>query len=336
MKTMQKLFLIVTMCLSLTGMAFAAEYNWTFQSSAQAGDDAYRFEKMWSTWLEADSKGRIKVEVLPTNSIVQYSETMDAVGANIIQGEFTDPSYFAGKDPAFSLIGNMVGAWSHPYELFDFMDNGGGYEIFDGLLGQYGVKLLGVASTGTEAFVSKKPIYGIADLKGIKLRAPQGMVNDVFSAVGAAPVNLPGSEVYTALEKGVIDAADYTVFATNHAQGLHDIARYPIYPGFHSMPTMQVTLNLSVWNSLPKDLQVIVLSTVKRFSKYMVEEGDKLDKAAVVAAKAAGIEVITWDKVEVAKFRKIAQGQWAKWSTSPTAKTFSKAVSAYWKSKGMM
>lgn len=315
---------------------FAAEYNWTFQSSAQAGDDAYRFEQQWAQWVNEDSNGRIKVEVLPTNSVVQYTETLDATGSNIIQGEFTDPSYFAGKDPAFSLIGNMVGAWSHPSELFDFMNNHGGYQIFDKLLNQYGVKLLGVASTGTESFLSKKPLHGVADLKGLKLRAPQGMVNDVFAAAGAAPVNLPGSEVYTALEKGVIDAADYTVFATNNAQGMHEIAKYPIYPGFHSMPTMQVTLNLDTWNSLPTDLQQILIKDVQRFADYQVEEGDKLDKKAVEEAKANGVHVITWPKEEVAKFRKIAQGQWVKWSNSPTAKEFSDAVAKYWKSKGMM
>jgi len=336
MKIFVKMLMLASMMMLLAGTVMAAEYNWTFQSSAQAGDDAYRFEQVWAKWLEKDSNGRIKVEVLPTNSVVQYTETLDAVGSNIIQGEFTDPSYFAGKDPAFSLIGNMVGAWSHPSELFDFMENGGGFEIFDNLLNQYGVKLLGVASTGTEAFLSKKPLHSVADLKGIKLRAPQGMVNDVFSAAGAAPVNLPGSEVYTALEKGVINAADYTVFATNHAQGMHEIAKYPIYPGFHSMPTMQVTLNLDIWKSLPEDLQTIVKKSVQRFADYQVAEGDKLDKAAVIDAGKKGVTVVSWPKEEVAKFRKIAQGQWGKWSNSSTAKEFSTAVAKYWKSKGMM
>jgi len=173
----------------------------------------------------------------------------------------------------------------------------------------------------------------VADLKGVKLRAPQGLVNDVFAAVGAAPVNLPGSEVYTSLEKGVIDAADYTVFSTNAAQGLNDIAQYPIYPGFHSMPTLQITLNLATWNSLPEDLQAVVLSTVKRFSKYFVEMSDALDKEAVRKAKAKGVHVVSWPKEEVAKFRKIAQGQWGKWANSPTAKEYSEAVANYWKSK---
>ena len=333
MKTWKMLLSAVVMFTIFAGTTLAADYNWTFQSSGAAGDDVYRFQQEWSQWVLEDSKGRIQISVLPADAVVKYTETLDAVGANIIQGDLTDPSYFAGKDPAFSLIGNMVGAWSHPFQLFDMIKNGGGYEIFDGLLAKYNVKLLGVASTGVEAFVSKKPIRGVADLKGIKLRAPQGMVNNVFTAVGATPVNLPGSEVYTALDKGVIDAADYTVFATNQAQGMNDIARFPIYPGFHSMPTMQVSMNLDTWNSLPADLKDVMIKNVDRFSQYMVEQHEKLDILAVAEAKAKGIEVVSWPKEEIAKFRNIAVTQWPKWSKSPTAKIWADAVAAYWKSK---
>ncbi len=333
MKIGKKLLAVVALVAMFAGTSVAAEYNWALQTSGAAGDDVTRFLEQFAKWVKEDTGGRIEISIMPADSVVKYTETLDAVGANIIQMESTDPSYFAGKDPAFSLIGNMVGAWSDPSQLFDMMENGGGFEIFDKLLNQYNVKLVGVACTGVEAFVSKKPIRSVADLKGIKLRAPQGMVNNVFAAVGATPVNLPGSEVYTSLEKGVIDASDYTVFATNQAQGMNDIARYPIYPGFHSMPTMQLTLNLDVWKSLPADLQKILMDDVKRFRDYMVAEHHKLDIAAVKEAKAKGIEVISWPESEVAKFRAVAKTQWPKWSNSPIAKEWADAVAKYWESK---
>ena len=170
MKIGQKVLAILAMVAMFAGTSFAADYNWTFQTSGAAGDDVYRFLQTWAGWVAEDSNGRIQVQVLPADAVVKYTETLDAVGANIIQGDFTDPSYFAGKDPAFSLIGNMVGAWSDPSQLFDMMKNGGGFQIFDKLLNQYNVKLLGVACTGVEAFVSKIPIRKVADLKGVKLR----------------------------------------------------------------------------------------------------------------------------------------------------------------------
>jgi len=333
MKIWQKILAMIAMVAMLAGTSFAAEYNWTLQTSGAAGDDVTRFLEQFAKWVKEDTGGRIDISIMPADSVVKYTETLDAIGANIIQMESTDPSYFAGKDPAFSLIGNMVGAWSDPYQLFDMMKNGGGFEIFDKLLNQYNVKLLGVACTGVEAFISKKPIRTVADLKGVKLRAPQGMVNNVFTAVGATPVNLPGSEVYTSLEKGVIDASDYTVFATNQAQGMNDIARYPIYPGFHSMPTMQLTLNLDEWKKLPIDLRLILQTDIDRFRDYMIREHKMLDEKAVEEAKAKGIEVITWPEEEVAKFREIAKTQWPKWSKSPVAKEWAEAVANYWDSK---
>ena len=333
MNVWQKVLSFLLMLTVFAGTAFAADFNWAIQTSGAAGDDVTRFLNQYAKWVAEDTNGRIQISIMPADSVVKYTETLDAVGANIIQGDVTDPSYFAGKDPAFSLIGNMVGAWSDPSQLFDMMENGGGFEIFDKLLNQYNIKLLAVACTGVEAFVSKKPIRSVEDFKGVKLRAPQGMVNNVFTAIGATPVNLPGSEVYTSLEKGVIDASDYTVFATNQAQGMNDIARFPIYPGFHSMPTMQMTLNLDVWNSLPDDLKKIVQKDAIRFRDYMIEEHHKLDAKAVAEAKAKGIEVVSWPPSEVAKFREIAKTQWPKWSNSPTAKEWADAVSKYWDSK---
>ena len=204
MKMWQKFLTTLAMVVVFAGTSVAADYTWTFQTSGAAGDDVYRFLQEWAGWVKEDSKGRINIQVLPADAVVKYTETLDAVGANIIQGDFTDPSYFAGKDPAFSLIGNMVGAWSHPSQLFDMMANGGGAEIFDKLLNTYNVKLLGVASTGVEAFVSKIPIRKVDDLKGVKLRAPQGMVNNVFTAVGATPVNLRVQRYIPLLRKALL------------------------------------------------------------------------------------------------------------------------------------
>ena len=333
MKRWQKMFVTLSASLMLAGTSIAAEYNWVFQTSAAAGDAHYEWQQEWTQWLAEESDGRISAQVLPADAVVKYTETLDAVGANIIQGDLTDPSYFSGKDPAFSLIGNMVGAWSHPNQLFDMMKNGNGAVIFDKLLNRYNVKLISVTSTGVEAFVSKIPIRKVDDFKGVKLRAPQGMVNNVFTAIGATPVNLPGSEVYTSLEHGVIDASDYTVFASNQAQGMNDIAKYPIYPGFHSMPTIQITMNLDVWNSLPEDLKAAVTKTADRFAQYMVDEYEKLDIKAVEEAKSKGIEVVSWSDEEVAKFREVAKSQWPKWSNSPIAKEWADAVNSYWASK---
>ena len=101
---------------------------------------------------------------------------------------------------------------------------------------------------GTESLVSKKPLRGLADFAGIKIRAPVGMGQDIFKRLGGAPVNLPGSEVYSALERGVVDASDWSTLSINNDLGYRKLARYPLYPGVHSMPMSDVAVNKKRWD----------------------------------------------------------------------------------------
>jgi TRAP-type C4-dicarboxylate transport system substrate-binding protein len=300
----------------LMGSAQAADFNWTFQTSENTGEPQFEIKKKWADNVNAMSSGRIEIEILPVNAVVQANQTLDAVSSGILQGHLTDPSYFSGRDPAFGMLGNLVGAWGDPLEFLEYMKYNGGEEIYNELVEPYGVHLIGAAATGLEAFVSKKPIHTVADMKGLKLRAPEGMVYNIFEKAGATPVNLPGSEVYTALEKGVIDAADYTVFSTNHDQGLHSFAKYPNYPGFHSLPMVSVSLNKEIWDGLPADLKAILETSVDSMAYEMVATLKARDLVAVKQAREdASITVIDMAPEERAKFRNIAKEEWKVWAT---------------------
>jgi TRAP-type mannitol/chloroaromatic compound transport system substrate-binding protein len=317
--------------LSLASAAVAADYNWTFQTSETAGEPGFNNKKKWAEEVGKLSGGRIEIEILPIGAVVPHTDTLDAVGAGILQGHLTDPSYFSGKDPAFAMMGNLVGAWSDPFELLGFMESGGGNELYAELVEPYGVHFIGASATEPEAFVSRVAIRTVDDLKGVKLRAPEGMVYEIFSKAGAAPVSLPGSEIFSALDKGVVDAADNTVFATNQSLGMNDIAHFPLYPGFHSLPMIDISMNKAVWDDLPEDLQEIMTVSVKQFSFNHIYSVRQLDAAAVELAKAnPEIEIINWSGDERAKFRRIAQQEWQNWApkTEMTQRYYD-AVTAY-------
>lgn len=307
--------LAAAVAMSAAGTATAAEYSWKFQTSETAGEPQYRLKQEWADNVAAMSGGRIHIEILPTGAVVPHNQTLEAVGAGILQGHLTDPSYFSGMNPGFSMLGNLVGAWGDPLEFLEYMNHGGGEELYNELVNPYGVHLIGAAATGLESFPTKKPIRTVDDLKGLKVRAPEGMVYDIFTKAGAAPVNLPGSEVYTSLEKGVIDAADYTVFATNQAQGLHKFARYPAYPGFHSLPMVDVSLNKAIWDGLPDDLKAVLTTSVDALAYRMVFELKKNDLTAVQEARNdPNIEIIDLPADERRKFRNIAKEEWKNWA----------------------
>ncbi|WP_417742277.1 TRAP transporter substrate-binding protein [Salipiger sp.] len=337
-KRLSALAALTVSAISLAGAAMAADYNWTFQTSETAGEPGYVNKQKWADEVGKLSGGRIEIEILPIGSVVPHTDTLDAVGAGILQGQLTDPSYFSGKDPAFAMMGNLVGAWSDPFEFLGFMESGGGNELYAELVEPYGVKFIGAAATEPEAFVSRVPIRTVEDLKGVKLRAPEGMVYEIFSKAGAAPVSLPGSEIFSALDKGVVDAADNTVFATNQSLGMNDIANYPLYPGFHSLPMIDVSMNKSVWDELPEDLQEILTASVKQFSFNHIFSVRELDAAAVKEAKEnPDIEIINWSGDERAKFRRIAQQEWQNWApkTEMTQRYYD-AVIAYLQGRNLL
>ncbi|EIE50618.1 C4-dicarboxylate ABC transporter substrate-binding protein [Salipiger aestuarii] len=336
--TRRALFAGTALALTLAGAAQAQDHTFRIQSSDPAGNTNFLLQKEWAEMVSDKTDGRVAVEMLPVETIVAHSETMDAVAAGIIDGHFTDTSYASGKDPAFGLIANPVGAWSDPAQMFDFMANGGGNALMNEMLEPYGLHFIGATTPGLEAFVSTVPLDGVDDLKGLKLRAPEGMVQNVFAAAGAAPVNLPGSEVFTSLDKGVIDAADYNTFSTNAAQGLHDVARHPVYPGFHSMPLIEVSVNKEKWDSLPDDLKAAMEESVAEFAVYQSETVHERDMQAASEAEASGeVTIHDWSDEERAKFRAIARSQWedAAGASANSQKVYD-LLTAYLVDKGLM
>ncbi len=338
---MKKNFLNVVLgtALSLTSfLAFSADFNLKVQSSDPAGDQNFLIQKEWADKLAKDSGGRLEIDLLPAGSVVKHTETLDSIKMGILDGHLTATGYFSGKDPAFGLLGNMVGAWSDTSQLLDYMNNGGGNELLTELYKPYGVKFVGASTTGVEAFVSKKPLDGVDDLKGLKLRAPEGLVQKVFAAAGASPVNLPGSEVYTGLSKGVIDAADYTVFSTNQKNGLNDIAPHPVQPGFHSLPLIDMSISQKKWDALPKDLQDLLTQSVKDLAVDITSKLKAADiKAVEEAKKNPKITIHDWSAEERKKFRAIAKTQWEEFAkSSPNAQKVFDSVTGYLKSKGLL
>lgn len=334
-----KLFHAAATALMLTtGAVSAQEFSFKFQSSDPAGNPNFEYQKGWTDLVAERSGGRIAIELLPVGSVVEYNETLDAVAAGIIDGQICDSSYWAGKDPAFGLISNPVGAWSAPEQMIDFVENGGGKELMQELLESYGLHFIGVSTPGLEAFVSRVPLAGVDDLKGLKVRTPEGPIANVFAAAGASPVNLPSSEVFTSIDKGVVDAADYSVFSVNQQQGLNQVAPNPVYPGFHSLPLVEVSLNKAKWDALPDDLKTVMEETVKEFQQTQLAGNRAADEAALAEAEAdPNITVHNWSEEDRVKFRTLGVAEWEKIATqSPMAQKVFDTLTTYLRDNNLL
>lgn len=312
------------------------------QASSKAGDWAHRFmTDNYGPKLEVMTYGNVKIEVLPTKAVVPHRETIDAVANGILDGDLNAVSYFSGRDAAFAIIGDLIAGYDTVDQVRTFCNHAGGKEVLQKLYDKYTkgkVHVVGCGPYAKEAFVSTIPIKTVADMKGVKVRSPEGLAAEVFRRAGAAPVSLPFSEVYTALEKKVIDAADASAHVNNNASGMYKVAKFPIYPGIHSMAVLQFIVNKNVWDKLGPEGQTALEVWYAASYDAMRREADLQDRAIAAEQKAGGdVTVIDWSKEERAKFRKIAVGAWEDFAKkSPLAQEALDAHVNYMKSVGLL
>ncbi|EPX78734.1 TRAP transporter substrate-binding protein [Salipiger mucosus] len=296
------------------GAADAADRTLKIQTSSNASHASLAYlNEEWVPKLETMTGGALTVELLPVDAVVPRRETAEAISVGILDGDLTSINYFAGVDPAFALMGDLIAGYDSADQIQAFCAQGGGKEMLQKLFDAHfdGVHVVGCGAYAREAFVSKVPVEGVADLEGLKIRSPEGLAADVFKRAGAAPVSMSGSETYGALEKGVIDAADNSAYANNDANGMHKIAKYPIFPGIHSTPILQFTVSDMVWDELSEAEQVALETWYLAAYNGLRQYFDRLDRQLVARDKAAGeLTIIDWPQEERDKLREIAQEAW--------------------------
>ena len=311
--------------------------HWKMMSLWGAGTLPQKLNEKFAERVKVMSGGRLLIEALPGGSIVAPTESLDAVMSGVLDAQQGGTGYWPGKDAAFSLLGDLQGSWEHPRQAQEWLEYGGGKELVRELYAKYNAYFVTGIWYGSETLVSKRPIRALADFKGLKMRAPVGMGQDIFSRLGAAPVNLPGSEVYTALERGVVDASDWGTLSMNQDLGYHKLARYPTYPGFHSMPMGDVAVNMKRWNALPDDLKSIVEVAARDLSREMVQLNGLEDIRVANEAAKLGFEPISLPLEERRKFREIAREVWKDYAErSPMAKRVYESQIAFLRKLGLL
>ncbi len=323
------------------GAAVAADKTLKIQTSSNASHFTLAFlNENWVPKLEAMTGGSLTVEFLPIEAVVPRRETPEAVGIGILDGDLTSINYFAGIDPAFALMGDLIAGYDSADQIQTFCSRGGGKEMLQKLHDKHfpGVHVVGCGAYAREAFVSTVPIHGVDDLKGLKIRSPEGLASDVFKRAGAAPVSLPGSETYGALEKGVIDAADNSAYANNDSNGMHKIAKFPIFPGIHSTPILQFTVSQSAWDGLSEAERTILDVWYEAAYNDMRRAVDLVDRKLVARDRAAGeLTIIDWKQEERDKMRAIAQAAWEDFAAgSDLAKETFEAHVKFMKEAGLL
>ena len=222
--------------------------------------------------IEKSSNGRLKIKVFAGGELVPALEVLDAVSRGTVQMGHDSAYYHRGKVPAAQYF-TTVPFGQTVHEINAWLYYGGGLELWRELYEPFDVVPFPAGNTGMQmAGWFNKEINSVDDLKGLTMRIP-GLGGEVMQRAGVSQVTVPASEIFTALQTGAIDAAEFVGPYNDIALGLHKAARYYYYPGWHEIgPMVQCTVNRDAWNSLPEDLQEIVSTTCQAINLDMMAD----------------------------------------------------------------
>lgn len=218
------------------------------------------------------SKGRLKIKVYGAGELVKAFGVFDAVQNNVAQMGHGAAYYWRGKIPE-AVFFTAIPFGMNAQEMNGWLSYGGGLELWRELYAKHDLYPIPAGNSGTQmAGWFNKEITSIASLKGLKMRIP-GLGGEVFTRAGGESVVLPGDEIFTSLQTGVIDAAEWVGPYNDLAFGLHTVAKYYYYPGWHEPgATLEVIVNLQAFESLPPDLRLMLETACKSVNQDMLDE----------------------------------------------------------------
>ncbi len=232
------------------------------------GTGANRFAER----VTAMSGGRLTIKVHGAGELVPAMGVFDAVRDGSAEMGHSASYYWKGKHPATPFF-TAVPFGLTAQELNSWVNFGGGQALWDELYGEFGIKPLPCGNSGTQmAGWFRKEINSLEDIKGLKIRAP-GLAGEVMQRIGATPVQMPGGEVFTSMQTGALDAADWVGPYNDLTFGLHKVAKYYYYPGWQEPGAMlELMINKAKWDALPEDLQAIVKSAAEAENQHIYDE----------------------------------------------------------------
>ena len=311
-------------------IANAQTVSFRFQSTWPAKDIFHEYANDFAKKVNDMAGGRLKIEVLPAGAVVPPFQLLDAVNKGTLDGGHGVVAYHYGKNnalalwgsgPAFGMDPNMVLAW-HYY--------GGGKAMLDEIYKSLNIDvvsfLYGPMPTQPLGWF-KKPVSKVADLKGLKFRTV-GLAVDVFKELGTAVNPLPGGEIVPALDRGLIDAAEFNNASSDRVLGFADVAKNCMLQSFHqSGEQFEILFNKAKYDALPAELKAIIDYAVQAASADMSWKAIQRNSQDYIELKNAKVnfyktpdailraQLAAWDKVTAAKaaenpqFKKILDSQ---------------------------
>ncbi|MBE8158042.1 MAG: ABC transporter substrate-binding protein [Betaproteobacteria bacterium] len=299
--------------------------TWKVQTSWPGGLGLQIF-KDWCASIVEKTGGELAFDAKGPKDVAGDFQLYDAVRNGVLEAANPFTIYYQNELPLGSFLSSYPMGLRNPHEWDVFYYGLGGLELTRKAYADRGMFFVGIIHHGPNIIHSKVPINSFEDFRGRKIRAPGGMVSKLFTAAGASTTTLPGSEIFPALEKGTIDAADYVGPAINYDLGFHQVTKYVSMgpPGLMSIyqpvDLMDLTVGMEHWEALSPKMKIFLENEVHAYSDLHHATIQKADQEAWPKLAEAGTRVTRLSQKDVEKFTELAVPIWFEWARkSPEA-----------------
>ena len=278
--------------------------NWRVTSSyPQSLDTLYGISTQFAQRMSEMTDGNFTIQVFAPGEIVPGLQALEAAGAGTVECAHSLGSFNIGKDPTFAFDTSLPFGLNTRQHIA-WLYYGGGRELVNEFLEPHNVRMIPAGNTGAQmGGWYRKEINGVADLKGLKLRIA-GLGGTILQRLGVVPQQIAGGDIYPALERGTIDAAEFSGPYDDEKLGFQKVAPYYYAPGWwEGTANVGLYVNLDAWNALPPAYQAAIEAASSETMSHCIAKYDARNPAALYRVAAAGAQLRTFpDEVLVAAY----------------------------------
>src|SRR5687767_233522 len=270
----------------------APEVKWRMTSSfPKSLDTIFGAADVISKRVAAATNNRFQIQIFASGEIVPGLQALDAVQSGTVQACHTAPYYYVGKDPTFAF-GTAIPFGMNCRQFNAWWYVGGGDAVYNEFLKEYGVKAFLSGNTGAQmGGWYRKEIKTVADLKGMKMRIG-GFAGQVLAKLGVVPQQIAGGEIYPALEKGTIDAAEWVGPYDDEKLGFNKVAKFYYYPGWwEGGPALHMFVGQKHYDALPAEYKAALHAGCAEGNTWMMAKYDAQNPAALRRLVAGGTQL---------------------------------------------
>ncbi len=271
----------------------APELKWRMASSfPKALDTIFGASEIFAKYVAEASDNRFQVRVYAAGELVPGLQVADAVQNGTVEMGHTASYYYVGKDPCFAFD-CAIPFGLNPRQQDAWINWGGGREAMAEFFKEYSIHSMPCGNTGGQmGGWFRKEIKTVDDLKGLKMRT-SGFAGEILSKLGVVPQQIAAGDIYPALEKGTIDAAEWVGPYDDQKLGFNRVAPYYYYPGWwEAGPQLSAYVNLAKWNELPKSYQALLEAAAAKAHTSMLSKYDAQNPKALRQLVAGGTKLM--------------------------------------------